>query len=211
MLFALIFILNTTVLITHGYSIFENGTEIVICNAWYNYDYRIFNIMGRVNNYLTLDLFLLKFSKVFFIFQIHLYTYSIIPFVILLIVNISLINTVYFKNKILETEEKARAKKKRMSITVCFITMLFIILTLPGAVVSGYFYLDLINDHIGSLILVICDDISFSYHSFNFFFLLISNKKIFKESKRLFNNLLNRGSNSDSKKTSTTKLNSTQN
>ena len=129
---------------------------------------------------------------------------------LLLIINVSLIYKVYFKNKILETEEKARTKKKRMSITVCFITLLFIVLTLPGAVVSGYFYLDLINDQIGSLILVTCDNISFSYHSFNFFFLLISNKKIFKESKRLFNNLLDRGSNIDSKKTSTTKLNSTQ-
>lgn len=44
----LIFILNIPVLVTNGYSIYENGTETVLCYAWYNNDYTIFTIMGRV-------------------------------------------------------------------------------------------------------------------------------------------------------------------
>jgi hypothetical protein len=41
-------LLNTTVLVTNGFSTYENGTEVVVCYAWYDYDYSLFDLMGRV-------------------------------------------------------------------------------------------------------------------------------------------------------------------
>ena len=43
-----IILLNVPVLVTNGYSIEVNGTEKVICYAWYYNDYTIFDIMGQV-------------------------------------------------------------------------------------------------------------------------------------------------------------------
>ena len=41
-------LLNVPVLVTNGYSIEVNGTEKILCYAWYDYDYTIFDIMGQV-------------------------------------------------------------------------------------------------------------------------------------------------------------------
>ena len=64
--------------------------------------------------------------------------------------------------------------------------MLFIVLTLPGAIVSGYYYPELSQSDLGVLLLVLFDDITFSYHSLNFFVLLFTNTKFNSELKELF-------------------------
>ena len=46
-----IILLNVPVLVTNGYSIEVNGTEQIICYAWYYNDYTIFDIMGQVGFY----------------------------------------------------------------------------------------------------------------------------------------------------------------
>ena len=64
--------------------------------------------------------------------------------------------------------------------------MLFIVLTLPGAIISGYYYPELSQSDLGVLLLTLCDDITFSYHSLNFFVLLFTNTKFKSELKDLF-------------------------
>ena len=68
--------------------------------------------------------------------------------------------------------------------------MLFIVLTLPGAIMSGYFYPQLSKSELGGLLFTLCDDITFSYHSLNFFVLLFTNTKFNSELKELFSTIL---------------------
>ena len=49
-IFVLLVILNCTSLVTNGYIDYTNGTEKVVCYAWYNYDFTIFDLLGKVNN-----------------------------------------------------------------------------------------------------------------------------------------------------------------
>ena len=44
----LIIILNSGTLVTNGYSDFINGSEKVVCYAWYYNDYSLFEIYARV-------------------------------------------------------------------------------------------------------------------------------------------------------------------
>lgn len=130
--------------------------------------------------------------------------YSIIPFVLLAVINVMLIYSTKFHNKvaIAATTTDSKIKKRRqMTITVFLITFLFILMTLPGsfgsiffvqkindynfikkgAIVSGFYFLSLSQTQIGSAVIILMDDISFSYHAFNFFTLLLTNKKFLSE------------------------------
>lgn len=70
-----------------------------------------------------------------------------------------------------------------MTITILTFNILFIIFTLPSAIVSAYFYQTLIRTKIGSIIIQALDDITFSFHAFGFIFLFVSNKIFYKEVK----------------------------
>ena len=59
-------------------------------------------------------------------------------------------------------------------------------MTLPGAIVSGYFYNELYETELGHMILVLVDNITFSYHSLNFFVLLATNTKFRNELNEIF-------------------------
>lgn len=68
-----------------------------------------------------------------------------------------------------------------MTLTIVTVTALFIMFTLPGSIVSGYFYQELDQTKIGSLIVILCDNITFSFHAFQLLFLLLTNKIFCKE------------------------------
>ena len=44
----LLIILNSSSLVTNGYMTYVNGTEQVVCYAWYSNNYDIFDLLGRV-------------------------------------------------------------------------------------------------------------------------------------------------------------------
>ena len=48
MICALLMILDSCTLATNGYMEYINGTEVVICYAWHDYDYTLFDFLGRV-------------------------------------------------------------------------------------------------------------------------------------------------------------------
>lgn len=125
-------LLNTTVLVTNGFSTYENGTEVVVCYAWYDYDYTLFDLMGRViKKIILINWYLIKLFKL----KIHLYTYSIIPFCLLAIINCMLVYTTLFHGKVKSAsaaDSKNKSKKVHMTVTVFIITIAFILLTLPG-------------------------------------------------------------------------------
>ena len=132
--------------------------------------------------------------------------YSIIPFVLLAVNNCMLIYSIKFHKKVaivpMSIQLRIRKRRLQMTITVFLITVLFILISLPGsflakffgikfifnnslkilgAIVSGFYFLSLSQTEVGSAIIILMDDISFSYHGFSFFTLLLTNKKFFSE------------------------------
>lgn len=63
-----------------------------------------------------------------------------------------------------------------MNITVIIMTLLFILFTGPGAVVS-LFYNSLKRTYPGKVVLFFGDSLQFSYHALNFVIVLLTNKK----------------------------------
>jgi hypothetical protein len=77
-------------------------------------------------------------------------------------------------------------RKAEMTKTILFITFLYIILTLPSVIMSGYYYNDLILLEIGQMIVTLLNNIQFSFPALNFVILYFSNKLFAKEVKILF-------------------------
>ncbi|CAF1044319.1 unnamed protein product [Brachionus calyciflorus] len=167
-LLCVIFILcgiNSPILIKIGYYSFENGTQILKCLATYENDYTLYNIMA----------------------EIHLYLFSIVPFTCLIIINSILIYTAVIskKRKIGLTNEAIR-KKYNMTKTILILTIQFIILTLPSSIISRFFYVTLIKTRVGTIVIFVCDNFSFSFNSLNILTLYLSNKKFNEELRFIF-------------------------
>ena len=79
------------------------------------------------------------------------------------------------------TSANRQENQKSLHKTVVSLTVLFIVMTLPGAVVTSvlYAYLEMHGD-LGKLLITICDCISFSFHVLNFLILLLTNKRFLK-------------------------------
>ena len=156
--------LNFHCLFTFGHVEYVNGTEIVQCYAT---DIPSTKIMGVWNT-------------------VHAFFYSYIPFCMIAVANFLLVISILRKNKV-STATTTNAKKRNifMNITVFSITILFIVLTCPGAIASSYFNV-LIQSYSGRVILFSVDSLTFSYHSLSFITLFITNKKFSKELYYLF-------------------------
>lgn len=108
--------------------------------------------------------------------------YSVIPFGIIFIFNLLLIyKTLKRKINPSNTVSPSTIKKKAMTRTVMIITLGFIVFTLPSAVIGSYFVNDLYYTLYGRVIIFICEAISFSYHSYNFFLYYAFNKQFREE------------------------------
>ena len=152
--------LNFHCLFTFGHVEYVNGTEIVQCYAT---DIPSTRIMATWNT-------------------VHAFFYSYIPFCMIAIANFLLIITILNRSQVSVVNESVAHKKMNtvMNITVIATTVLFIILTCPGAIASSYFNV-LIQSYSGRIVLFVCDGLTFSYHGLNFITLFLTNKKFSKE------------------------------
>lgn len=114
----------------------------------------------------------------------------IVPYGILLVVNAMII----YKATQFSRAQKADAalnssknrRKAQMTRMILFITFLYITLSFPGVIVTGYFFGIIYSHEAGSMIINLLNAIQFSYPALNFFILLFSNKLFAEEVKRLF-------------------------
>jgi hypothetical protein len=158
---------NLNQIFTNGYVTVVNGTEKVGCYGSSPIDSSWYNTWGKV----------------------HTFTYSIVPFVILLVFNILLILEVSTSRVSQSSANSSSSRKKvQMSVTVIVLAVSFIVLTLPGAVISGFFFGTFIVTNEGYFLILLLDSITFSYHAFSFFILYFSNKK-FSEVLKSFSSL----------------------
>ena len=72
-----------------------------------------------------------------------------------------------------------------MTYLVLVLTTLFVILTAPQSIANGFFVNELFKTDEGTTVLFYLDSILFSFHSLNFFALLLSNKQFSREVKFL--------------------------
>jgi hypothetical protein len=114
---------------------------------------------------------------------VHIFLYSIVPFMLLLIFNILLIYEAS-RSKI----RLNRHRKLTLSATVIAMTIAFVLFTLPTAIVSAYFNIfEFSFSSFEHIKISICNAITYSYHAFNFFILYNTNKRFSRELKALFN------------------------
>ena len=110
--------------------------------------------------------------------------YSLIPFILLLVSSLLLIYEMKRNNRRSRIFVYARRQENAKSLnkTVVFIAILFIIMTLPGAVVTSFLneFLQTSGD-LGNLIINLCDCFTFSFHALNFIILYLNNKRFSKE------------------------------
>jgi hypothetical protein len=118
--------------------------------------------------------------------------YAIVPFGLLLAINLMIIYkaTRFSRTQYLSSNNKCpnqegynnnkttiNARKAQMTRTILTITFLYICLTLPPAIITGFFYPNVIAlDLIGPMLINLIDNITFSFPAFNFFILLYSNR-----------------------------------
>ena len=122
----------------------------------------------------------------------------IIPYVLLILVNVCIIykatkyerlhkNVVQSQSQPTVVNETRSARKKaEMTRSILIITFLYIIVTLPGTILTGFFFISMMSLDIGLMLLNIIDIIHFSYPAFNFFILYFSNKLFCQEVKIFF-------------------------
>jgi hypothetical protein len=126
--------------------------------------------------------------KVYLIWQnIHLTLYVLLPFLIMLIFNLLLIEKTFClinNNKMLRYNNgkvsSQHQKMKNLTISLLFITFAFIFLTLPAAISYGFFSSFFESTKVLQSILIILDYLSFFNHSSIFFNSFISNLKFRK-------------------------------
>ncbi len=114
--------------------------------------------------------------------------YSLIPFILL---SLSSGLLIYEINKRMPTGIATSANRhenqKSLHKTVVSFAVLFILMTLPGAIVTSFLnsFLQSSGD-LGLLVITICDCITFSFHALNFLILLLTNKRFQRELKTYF-------------------------
>jgi hypothetical protein len=129
----------------------------------------------------------------------HLMLYSIIPFIVLGISNLFLLQKSYksFNNKnrsstnahINSSSSTSISKSTVFARSIIFNNLLFFIMTLPTAFCSFYFD-HLLTTNNGKLFILLSNSISFSYHALNFFINCLTNIKFRHETYNIFCNPL---------------------
>ena len=100
--------------------------------------------------------------------KIHLFLYSGIPSILMIIFNFLLIkNTIYVGNRYAKNK-----KIRNLSITLTILTISFLIMTLPASISFGFFI-----DSLPGYVLRMLDYVSFANHCSLFFNCLIVNYK----------------------------------
>lgn len=87
------------------------------------------------------------------------------------------------------TNGASNKRKSEMTRSILIITFSYVLLTLPAAIVNGYFFVILNVMDYGPIIINIFGSINFSFPACNFFTLLYSNKIFAKELKSIIGEL----------------------
>jgi predicted secreted protein len=118
--------------------------------------------------------------------------YFLVPFSLLVIFNVLIILKATRFARTQQNEASAttsavakNGRKTQMTRVVLATTFLLLIISLPGAIMEGYFFLNIFVMDVGPLIINLLDDLTFTFPAFNFFILFYSNKLFAAELKSI--------------------------
>ena len=80
---------------------------------------------------------------------------------------------------------EVRKRKTQMTKMILFITFLYIVLSLPGVIVTGYMYDYIYSLDVGLMLVNLINAVQFSYPALNFIILCFSNKMFANEVKSM--------------------------
>ncbi len=98
--------------------------------------------------------------------NVHLYIYAFVPFILLIICNLLIVYKIFAVNVSVTTE--AQQRKRKLTFTILFISILFICFVLPEIICFSYFFAKLSSTNLGTLALYSVDLIHFTFNSFMF-------------------------------------------
>ncbi|CAF0950760.1 unnamed protein product [Brachionus calyciflorus] len=108
--------------------------------------------------------------------RIHLFIYCVIPFTIMFLCNLLMAKKLLIHPSTLNHAKSVRIKRRTISIFVILYSLLFMSCSLPS-IISYAFYFDRLKmTRFGQIILVLFDEVIFSFFAFNFLAHLIINK-----------------------------------
>lgn len=115
----------------------------------------------------------------------HIYLYALVPFFLLLTSNCLLIQIIYDSGKNLSKVQKNNLNMKRnTSLSIIFLTFMFVIMVLPASIAGGYFLEELFAITYFNFIYLM-DKLLFTYHGLNFLLFSLANKRLFSHIKSL--------------------------
>jgi hypothetical protein len=181
MLCLLIMSLNLNILFTFGYETDPSSDNFTLSNSTTSKVICFYNSLYPVTKWMS------TWGTV------HLFIYSIFPFMLIIILNVTLIVFLLKRKKLIQpssftTSREEINSSKAIGQTVMVASLLFVVFTLPSAIAS-HFYSDLIMSDIGSTYLILSNCLSFSYHGLNFFLFYLTNKVFGKEAQIVLKNL----------------------
>lgn len=125
-------------------------------------------------------------------FKWFVYFGYIVPYALLIIINSMIIyKATRFSRSQNTTIAHDERRKIQMTRTILVITFLYIGMSLPGAIVTGYFYGTIYSLTYGSLIINFLNAIQFSYPAYHFLILFFSNKLFAQEVKSFLSKMGN--------------------
>ena len=171
---------NVKVLFAYGGYVNMNGTMVFICQAtgeetsWMD---TYFIVSWKVNAHNSL----LLLNNFFFNFEVHSILYSYLPTAILVVTNFMLVYT-FTHHRAAAQKKTAQKRQRSMIITVVLLTVLFIVMTLPGAIIGAIIDY-IIQQPYGIFLISSFTAFSSSYNAYGIVILFFTNKK-FRESLR---------------------------
>ena len=127
---------------------------------------------------LLIILKLIFYSSFFFLKQ-HSIVYSLLPYSIMIISNLFLVNKLFVgKNDHTgRSSNEMATRRKSMSVSVLALCTLFILFTSPASIASAFYLEELLTTSKGLLLFHFFDCFAFTFHSCNFIILISTNNK----------------------------------
>ncbi|RNA42760.1 FMRFamide receptor [Brachionus plicatilis] len=116
--------------------------------------------------------------------RIHLFLYCFIPFSLMMACNLFMVRKILFYPSTLNHRRSVIVKRRTISFFIIAHSLMFMACSLPSIVSYGFYFYRLKMTRFGEIVLVILDEIIFSFFAFNFLAHLVMNKIYRKEFKR---------------------------
>ena len=110
--------------------------------------------------------------------RVHMVIYNLVPFSLMAVFNSLLIYKTFYNGvKMPASNLKKSLKRRRLTISLLVITFGFVVMTLPGTIVYGFFYDFFFSFKLGHAFAMISDYLMFIQHSSIFFSCFLTNYK----------------------------------